>query len=169
MAKSENWWSLVELENYNNLLATDYITGATLIWYFYEWFKLFYIQSLLKIVCRWHNRILCRSLTYSELDTLSEWFNWNMLTTSSSRTQALTLQPSTYNYSLKINDLPVEVKQSLKILGVNMCDKLKLTIHVNEQLKNDSAKCAALHGLKRMVGLKTIMRVYKAYILAHLE
>ena len=62
------------------------------------------------------DKIFRRKLTdtiNSELDTLSEWFHWNMFATNSSKTQTLTLRSLTYNYSLKMNDLPIEIKESL--------------------------------------------------------
>ena len=40
---------------------------------------------------------------------------------------------------------------------------------MKDQLKNAYAKCSALRRIKRMINPETMTRLYKAYILPHLE
>ena len=82
-----------------------------------------------------HSPMILEYMINSELNTLSEWFYRNYLTTNPSKTQALVLRPSTYNYDLKMNESKIEIKKFLKILGVNMDGKLILLTHVKEQLR----------------------------------
>ena len=118
-----------------------------------------------------HSPTILEYIINDELNTLSEWlFHRNHLTTNPSKTQALVLRPSMYNYDLRMNESTIEIKEFLKILGVNMNDILKLSAHVKEQLKKAYAKCAALGRLKRMVQPETMIKLYiRAYILPHLH
>ena len=111
-----------------------------------------------------HSPMALEHIINNELNTLTEWFDWNILVTNPSKTKALTLRPTTYNYDLKINDLPIEIKDSLKILEINMDGKLTFKEHVKDQLMNAYAKCSALRRIKRMM-----TRLYKSYVLPHLD
>ena len=111
-----------------------------------------------------HSPMALEHIINNELNTLTEWFDWNILVTNPSKTQALTLRPTTCNYDLKINDLPIEIKDSLKILEINMDGKLTFKEHVKDQLMNAYAKCSALRRIKRMM-----TRLYKSYVLPHLD
>ena len=81
-----------------------------------------------------HSPMALEHIINNELNTLTEWFDWNILVTNPSKTQALTLRPKTYNYDLKMNDLPIEIKDPLKILGINIDGKLTCERPIKECL-----------------------------------
>ena len=58
---------------------------------------------------------------------------------------------------------------SLKILGVTLDRKLTFRSHIKDQLRKACAKAAALRRLRRFVPQDVMIRLYKAYILPHLE
>ena len=88
----------------------------------------------------------------------------NFQTVNPGKTQALTLGSLNYDYTLQLNNTVLEVEDTLKILGVTIDKNLSFKEHLKGQLKKAYAKCSALR--KKMVGPKTMIRLYKAYILS---
>ena len=60
-------------------------------------------------------------------------------------------------------------KQTLRILGVILDGNLTFKAHIKEQLSKTCAKASALRRLRRFIPQETMRRLYKAYILPHLE
>ena len=58
---------------------------------------------------------------------------------------------------------------SLKIPGVIIDSKLSFKQHISEQLKKDCGKASALRKVCKFIPQTTMIRLYKAYILPHLE
>ena len=65
--------------------------------------------------------------------------------------------------------MKVETQDTLKILGVVLDSKLTLKTHIKEQLKIACAKASALRRLRKLIPKYVMVRLYKAYVLAHLE
>lgn len=79
-----------------------------------------------------------------DLLTLTTWFKQNYLSINNTKTQAMILSSSTYEYEIQINGIKVDVKPTLKILGVTLDKRLSFKEHITEQLKKVYAKTAAL-------------------------
>ena len=81
----------------------------------------------------------------------------------------MTLGKSQYPYNLFIGNTSIEIEPTLKILGVTLDQDLSFKPHVAIMLKKAYAKIAALQRIKRLVPLDTMISLYKAYVLPHLE
>ena len=86
---------------------------------------------------------------------------------SVSKTQAMAVGPSLYRYDFHLDNTNVKTADSLKILGVTLDNKLYFKPHISEQLKK--AKASALCKVRKFISQTTMIRLYKAYTLPHLE
>ena len=77
--------------------------------------------------------------------------------------------PSLYRYDFHLDNTNVKTTDSLKTLGVTLDKKLSFKPHILEQLKKVCAKASALRKVRKFIPPTTIIRLYKAYILPHLE
>ena len=105
----------------------------------------------------------------SDLGVLSSWFSKNYLQINAAKTQAIAIGPSTYQYVLHLNDSYVHTKDTLKILGVVLDSKLTFKEHIKEQLNKACANASALRRIRKFVSKDVLVRLYKAYVLPHLE
>ena len=62
----------------------------------------------------------------SDLSVLSRWFRLNYLKIITSKTQAVAIRPSLYEYEFHLNNMNVETQDTLKILGVKVKKFYKL-------------------------------------------
>ena len=104
-----------------------------------------------------------------DLQTLSSWFESNHLTVNSTKTQALSVGPCAYRYSLFLNNARIEFLRSIKILGVTLDKDLSYKEHISDQLKKVYAKASALRRIRRFLPHDAMIKLYKAFILPHLE
>ena len=102
-----------------------------------------------------------------DLQTLSSWFESNHLTVNSTKTQALSVGPC--DFSLFLNNARIEFLQSIKILGVTLDKDLSYKEHISDQLKKAYAKASALRTVRRFRPRDAMIKLYKAFILLHLE
>ena len=86
---------------------------------------------------------------------------------NSTKTQALSVGPCAYHYSLYLNNARIEFLRSIKILGVTL-DK-DLSEHISDQLKKAYAKASAPRRIRRFLPHDAMIKLYKAFILPHLE
>ena len=105
----------------------------------------------------------------SDLHILSTWLRQNYLQINASKTQAMTIGPVSYRYNFSVDNNEVDANDTLKILGVTLDRKLSFVTHVSEQTKKACAKAYASRRLRRFIPLDVMCRLYKAYILPHLE
>ena len=63
----------------------------------------------------------------------------------------------------------IKIKDTLKILGVILDNELNFKPYIKDILRKVFAKIAALRRLKRMVPKETLIKLYKPYVLPHLE
>ena len=103
------------------------------------------------------------------LQTLSSWFESNFLTVNSTKTQALSVGPCDCHCSLFLKNARIEFLQSIKILGVTLDKDLSYKEHISDQLKKAYAKASALRTIRRFLPLDAMIKLYKAFILPHLE
>ena len=93
----------------------------------------------------------------------------NYLNLNIPKTQATVISPSSYEFEFKFAANEIEVTNSLKILEATLDRKLTFRSHIKDQLRKACAKAAALRRLRRFVPQDFMIRLYKAYILPHLE
>ena len=93
----------------------------------------------------------------------------NYLNLNIPKTQATVISPSSYEFEFKFAANEIEVTNSLKILEATLDRKLAFRSHIKDQLRKACAKAAALRRLRRFVPQDFMIRLYKAYILPHLE
>ena len=105
----------------------------------------------------------------SDLHILSTWLRQNHLQINASKTQAMAIGPVSYRNNFSVDNNEVDVNDTLKILGVTLDRKLNFVAHVSEQAKKACAKASALRRIPRFIPLDVMCRLYKVYILPHLE
>ena len=104
-----------------------------------------------------------------DLQTISSWFESNRLTVNSTKTQPVSVGPSAYDYSLLLNNARIEFLRSIKILGVILDKDLSYKEHISNKLKKAYAKASALRRIRRFLPHDVMIKLYKAFILPHLE
>ena len=104
------------------------------------------------------------SMVSIDLEKLSHWLSANYLTMNNTKTQAMILGNSKYLFNLQTHDSQIEIRDSLKILGVTLDRNLSYKLHIKDLLSNVYPNVAALRRLKRLVPHDTIIRLYKAYV-----
>ena len=65
--------------------------------------------------------------------------------------------------------MEIEIGDSIKILGVTLDSKLSFREHITEQLKKAYSKATALRRIRRFIPIDVMIRLYKAFVLPHLE
>ena len=104
-----------------------------------------------------------------DLKIVSSWFESNYLKITDTETQSIVIGPSEYKYNFKLDDSKIKRTDTLRILGVTFDRKLKFKDHIAEQTKKACAKASALRRLPRFIPQDIMIRLYKAYVLPHLE
>ena len=79
------------------------------------------------------------------------------------------LGKSQYSYNIFIGDKSIEIKPTLKILGVTLDRDLSFKPHVAIMLKKACAKIPTLRMIRSLVTSEVMISLYKAYVLPHLE
>ena len=77
--------------------------------------------------------------------------------------------PSPYEYKFTLDNKDVVTNEPLKILGVILDRNLPFKAHIKDQLSKACAKASALRRVRRFISQDTMVCLYKAYILPHLE
>ena len=113
--------------------------------------------------------IVLQSVLNSDLSVLSRWFERNYLEINAAKTQAVAIGPSLYEYEFHLNDKIVVTEDTFKILGVILDSKLNFKAHIRVQLGKACAKASALRRLRKFISKDVMVRLYKAYVLPHLE
>ena len=72
-------------------------------------------------------------------------------------------------YEFHLDNTNVKTADRLKILGVTLDNKLSFKPHISEKIKKACAKASALRNLRKFISQTTMIRLYKTYILPHLE
>ena len=120
--------------------------------------------------------MLCRSLAYGftftinkELNAIKKWVIVNHLSINTVKTQALVIGTSTYKYELWLGDTPVEIKDSLKILGVITGSNLTFEEYLKSQLNNAYAKTNASRRTRHFIPMHVMIQLHRAFVLPHLK
>ena len=104
-----------------------------------------------------------------DLQALSSWFESRYLTVNCAKTQALSVGPCPYHYSLFLNNARIEFLRSIKILGVTLDKDLSYKEHISDQLKKAYAKASSLRRRIRFLPHDAMIKLYIAFILPYLE
>ena len=105
----------------------------------------------------------------NELNAIKEWVLVNHLSINTVKTQALVIGTSTYKYELWLGDTPVEIKDSLKILGVITGSNLTFEEHLKSQLNNAYVRTNALRRTRHFIPMHVMIQLHKAFVLPHLK
>ena len=81
----------------------------------------------------------------------------------------LSVGPCAYHYSLFLNNARTEFLRSIKNLGVTLDKDLSYKEHISDQLKKAYAKASALRRIRLFLSQDAVIKLYKAFILPHLE
>ena len=79
---------------------------------------------------------------------------------NSTKTQALSIGPCDYHYSLFLDNARIEFLQSIKILGVTLDKDLSYKEHISVHLKKAYAKASALRRVRRFLPHDTMIKLY---------
>ena len=112
---------------------------------------------------------LLESILNQDIKKLTIWFSANYLQVNATKTQSMTLGSSQYTYNFLVDDLSIVIEPTFKILGVTLDRYLSFKPHVTIMLKKAYAMIAALRRIKRLVPSNTMISLYKAYVLPHIE
>ena len=112
---------------------------------------------------------LLESILNQDIKKLNIWFSANYLQVNATKTQSMTLGSSQYTYNFLVDDLSIVIEPTLKNLGVTLDRDLSFKPHVTIMLKKAYAMIAALRRIKRLVPSNTMISLYKAYVLPHIE
>ena len=105
----------------------------------------------------------------SDLQVVCTWLRHNYLQINATKTQAMAISPVNYRYTINLQGNNIELTDSLKILGVTLDERITFKPYIQEQLKKACAKAAALRKLYKFIPQDVMIRLYKAYVLPHLE
>ena len=104
-----------------------------------------------------------------ELNAIKEWITVNHLSINTVKIQALIIGTNTCKYELWLGDTPVEIKDSLKILGVITGSNLTFEEHLKSQLNNAYAKTNALRRTRHFIPMHVMIQLHRAFVLPHLK
>ena len=91
------------------------------------------------------------------------------LDSHSTKTQAMIVGKSTYNYELVVKSTNIQISDELKLLGFTIDKKLTFSPHIKLVLSKIYAKIAALRGIRNLIDSDTALKLDKAYILPHFD
>ena len=107
-----------------------------------------------------------------ELNKLSSWFKCNKLSLNINKTNYMLFQTTHLNvdldYDIKIDNIPLDQKESTKFLGITIDKNLSW----NQHLRNLSSKIAkgigVLHKMKYLLPERTLLSLYNTLILPYI-
>ena len=112
--------------------------------------------------------VVLEYISNSDLLVVCTWFRHNYLLIKPAKTQAMAIGPVNYRHTINLQDNNIELSDGLKILGVTLDERITFQPFIQEQLKKACAK-AVLRKLCNFIPQDAMIRLYKAYVLPHLE
>ena len=85
------------------------------------------------------------------------------------KTQAMIMGNPYFDCRLKVNDVPITADETPKILRVSLDRNLCFKPHTKTVLQKVYCKVGALRRIRNFIPTDICIRLYKAYILPHLE
>ena len=106
----------------------------------------------------------------AELNKINNWIQINKLTINHKKTEFILITRKKMNKSnIKINDIIIKIKKSLKYLGIIIDDKLNCKNHVQNLCYKNSNGSWAIANIKHFVDTKTLLIIYYSLIYPHLQ
>ena len=118
-----------------------------------------------------HSLVNLETQSNDELKSVSEWMIANRLTLNSHKTQALVLTRSKQKlqpFLLSLNNISIEIRHSVKYLGIHLDSTLNFTSHIQMIEQRVSTAIGILCKLKSMAPVKILLSVYYAIVFPHL-
>lgn len=139
-----------------NLFVNDLplCTGAKVVMYADDTTAIISATSIDELMIRANN----------VLSELSSWFKANHLVLNIEKTNVMLFKCTFLNdFSLSINDQPLQTVKSSKILGLMLDDELKFNNHVDNLLSKLSSATFALRSLRYSVSMAVLIMAYRAF------
>ena len=110
-----------------------------------------------------------RPWNFTSIVTWRDYYNGLKITTSPSKTQAMIVNKSNYNYRLFLKSNNILTIDELELLGVTIDNKLTFSSHIKLTLSKIHAKIAALRRIRNFIDSDTALKLYKSYIFPHFD
>ena len=110
----------------------------------------------------------------NEAENVSRWYRANHLHANPKKYQVLVMTPRNVDKDAKdectlvIDNQKLKPTANLRILGVNIDDKLSFTEHISDICKKVSKKIGVLARLRNLISSKNKLQLYLTAILPHL-
>ena len=115
-----------------------------------------------------HQHDTLQFIVQDNLDALVSWFKNNYLFVNDLKSKALLLGVI-YHLTTELNGSPIDVVDNMKLLGLTIDGSLSFKTHVKSACSKVNAKVASLRRIRRFIPTEVMIKIYKAFILPHLE
>lgn len=95
-----------------------------------------------------------------------QWFNQNMMEANPGKFQAIMLKEKTKT-CFNINNTHITSEEHVKLLGVNIDNKLNFNYHVQTLCKKAGAQLSVLQRLSSSLGQNARMAIFRCFVLSH--
>ena len=106
----------------------------------------------------------------NEVETVSRWYQDNLLCGNFDKYQAITLGPKNKDKDIELMTMDKKVKMSneLKILGVTIDDQLNFGLHISNICRSNAKRVGVLMRLRNIIPLYAKLQIYKSAIMPYL-
>lgn len=102
-----------------------------------------------------------------DLARLSQCLEDNYLIINDTKTQAIIVGKSNYNYEFTLKSSNILTVDELKLLRVTINNKLTFSSHIKLGLSKIHGQIAALSRIRSIIGSDSAIKLYKSYIVPH--
>lgn len=95
------------------------------------------------------------------------WFRDNMMEANPAKFQAVVLNTKESHIELDIEGTTISAEECVKLLGVNIDQKLNFNFHVKAICRKAAAQLAVLQRLSHLLDFQSRMTIFRCFILAH--
>ena len=107
------------------------------------------------------------SILHTEINDILRWFDTNGLAANPAKFQVMFLGTSDPLAKFDIGDISIEIKDTVKLLGIYIDNKLRFNFHVEKQCQKASNKVKALRRIRPYLSLKTAKTLCNAFIFSN--
>ena len=114
---------------------------------------------------------LLQKIVNTELEKISKWYYNNKLSLNADKSNFILIhkRKQQINVKLKLNEINLEQKHSVKYLGITIDDRLTWKPHINNCLQKLNKCLFAIYKLRPYVSLPTLKLVYNSLAYPHLQ
>ena len=103
----------------------------------------------------------------------ADWYKDNYLLANSEKFQALVINPRNINTNMESMDVSIDgqmikTTDQMRLLGVDIDEKMNFSVHISEMCKKVSRKVGVLMRLRNMIPESAKLTIYKSSILPYL-